>query len=398
MPLKTASSIAAALVLMLVAVTVQPGASAYEPVEPEPLRRAQRLRAQEIAARGDIVLVGWREGGRPDRLSMALSRDGGATFLRGNGKLRRFNLAGLAGRGLSLAVCGRSDVRSMWAVTALRARADRAGDSDVLLTRRSLASPKRDAVQLFLTAPTAKRQVRDADIACVGDHHLAIAWVEKKDGRVRARLAIRRLTRAGQSTPVRTYKLGRAVLRGGISVAATPDDVHVAWIKGANQHLRYERFRVVKRSASRFERGQASGIAWRDVERPQIDARGRKVVVAYSDGGDLKVKLSRDRGASFGSAEALAAGTTSQPARARSIALSGARIVVEGVDRTGGSRTPTRFESTDLGSTWQGLAFGHDGIRLGALEKIDYRKSRLKELLHDDGPAGDTLRARREVP
>lgn len=388
----------AGLAALLALTTTLPVAGALEPAAPEPLRRAQKLRAQDIEARPGVVALGWREGGQPDQLYLGLSRDGGASFLKGSGRLRKFPLVGLAGRGLSLAVCGRRDVRSAWAVTALRARNDRAGDSDVLLTRRGLARPARDASQLFITTPTAKRQVRDADVACVGDHHLAIAWLEKKDGRVRARLAIRRLRRTGQSRPVRAYNLGPALMRGGIAVAATPDAVHVAWTKHDRQHLRYERFEVLDRRASRFERGLARGLAWRDVERPVLTARGRKVIAAYSDAGDLKAKWSDDAGASFGSAERLAAGSSRSPSRARSITLSGKRIVIEAIDRTSGTRVPTRLESRDLGASWNRLVFGNDGVRLAALEKIDYRSSRLKVLLHDDGARVDTLRARHEVP
>ncbi len=391
---------ATALFSSFLALTVAlPAAAAYEAAAPEPLRSAKKLRAQGITARGDAVVLGWREGGKPDRLWMSLSRDGGETYQKGSGKLRRFGLVGLAGRGLSLSVCGPRSERSFWAVTAYRSRTDRyAGESDVLLTRRGLDRPASNAVQLFITSPSAKRQVRDADVACVGDHHLAIAWLEKKDGRTRARLAIRRLTDAGRSESVRKINLGPAMMNGGIAVAATPDAIHVVWTKKDKGHLRYERFRVKSKKKSRFERGLARGLAWSDVEHPVLTARGRKVAVAYSDAGALKLRLSGDAGASFGTAERLADGTSQKQSRARSISLSGTRLVVEAIDRSGGGRVPARFESTDLGSSWTGLVFGNDGVRLGALEKVSYGESRLKEVLHDDGSRVDTLRARYEGP
>ncbi len=391
-------SLSALLTSLLVLTVALPASAAYEQAAPEPLRSAKKLRAQDITARGDVVVLGWREGGKPDRLWMALSRDGGETYQKGSGKLRRFGLVGLAGRGLSLEICGPRSDRSFWAVTAYRARTDRAGESDVLLTRRSLDRPANDAVQLFITSPSAKRQVRDADVACVGDHHLAIAWLEKKDGRTRGRLAIRRLTEAGRSESVRKINLGPAVMNGGIAVAATPDAIHVVWTKNDKHHLRYERFAVKNKKKSRFERGFARGLAWSDVEQPVLAARGRKVAVAYSDAGTLKLRLSDDFGASFGNAERLADGTTRAPSRARSISLSGTRLVVEAIDRSGRQRVPARIESTDLGSTWTGLVFGNDGVRLGALEKISDSESRLKEVLHDDGSHGDTLQARYEGP
>ncbi len=390
---------ATALFSSFLALTVAlPAAAAYEAAAPEPLRSAKKLRAQDITARGDDVVLGWREGGKPDRLWMSLSRDGGETYQKGSGKLRRFGLVGLAGHGLSLSVCGPHSERSFWAVTAYRSRTDRAGESDVLLTRRGLDRPASNAVQLFITSPRAKRQVRDADVACVGDHHLAIAWLEKKDGRTRARLAIRRLTDAGRSESVRKINLGPAVMKGGIAVAATPSAIHVVWTKNDKHHLRYERFRVKSKKKSRFERGLARGLAWSDVEQPVLTARGRKVAVAYSDAGALKLRLSDDAGASFGGAESLADGTSQKPSRARSISLSGTRLVVEAIDRSGGGRVPARLESTDLGSSWSGLVFGNDGVRLGALQKVSYGESRLKEVLHDDGSRVDTLRARYEGP
>lgn len=375
-----------------------PAASASVVADPEPLRRARTLRAQDITARGDLVAISWRERDTADRLLMSLSRDGGASYRRGNGRLRTFNLAGIPGRGAALAICGRGDGRSIWAVTILRARSDRAGDADVLLTRRNGSRPKGDAGQLFITRPVARRQVRDADVACVGNHHLAIAWLERKDGRLRARLSIRRLTPDGVSRPVRTYDLGSAVLGGGIAVDATPDIIHVAWTVGSRKHLRFARLEVESRADSRFDRRRTRRLAWRDVERPKLAARGRSVVLAYTDGGEVKVRTSQDRGASFGPAERLANGSVQAPSRARSVSLSGQRIVVEAIDRSSGQRVPTRLESPDLGVSWSGLAFGHVGARLGALQKIDYRTSRLMELLHHDGSGGDTLRARHEEP
>ena len=391
-------SVTGLLSSFLALVVALPAVAAYEPAAPEPLRTAKKLRAQDITARGDDVVLGWREGGKPDRLWMSLSRDGGETYQKGSGKLRRFGLVGLAGRGLSLSVCGPRSERSFWAVTAYRSRTDRAGESDVLLTRRGLDRPASNAVQLFITSPSAKRQVRDADVACVGDHHLAIAWLEKKNGKTRARLAIRRLTDAGRSESVRTINLGSAVMNGGIAVAATPDAIHLVWTKTDKQHLRYERFRVKSQKKSRFVRGLARGLAWSDVDHPVLTARGRNVAVAYSDAGTLKLRLSDDAGATFGTAEHLADGTIQKPSRARSISMSGTRVVVEAIDRRGGGRVPARFESTDLGSSWTGLVFDNDGVRLGALEKVSYGESRLKEVLHDDGSRVDTLRARYEGP
>ena len=145
-------------------------------------------------------------------------------------------------------------------------------------------------------------------------------------------------------------------------------------------------------------------LGTRDAVRPQVAARGKKVVVAYSDDGKLKAKVSKNRGGAFGKAsQLLGSGNVKKPSLATSIDLSGTRIVVQAMKKqpsgSGPTRVPVRLESPDTGTTWSSPEeFGNRGQRVSALQKLSSSSSLLKEAWHDDGPAIDLLRVQREVP
>lgn len=393
--MKTIPRLALACSVALLIGSGTPATGASEASRPDPLRRDARLVVQDIAARFGVVGVGWREGQKPGRLLVAFSKDGGASFLKNNGNLRKFNTLGLPGRGLSLDICGPKGERSIWIGTAMRQGRDDAGDADVLLTRRSVRSPIRDAYQAFLTSPSRQRSVRSVDVACIGNEYLAIAWLEKLKGRTRARLMIRDQASFGTTDEVvsKVFNLGEARFWGGISVAANARGVHVAWVRGSRRHLRIRTFLIEGDDRPPASPQPAVRLAWGDIARPQVATSGSRVIVAYSDAGKVRARLSLDRGASFGSAIRLVgSGSRSRPSRVHSIDLSGRSIVVEATRREGATATPQRLRSDDLGATWSTRSFGHRGTRVGALQSVRQGAALLTEAWHHDGRSGDTLR------
>lgn len=390
-------ALAAAISVVLTSTTLALGA--FQASEPNPLRQRTTIRVQDAAADGQILAVGWREskGSGAGLLRVAFSTDAGGTFLKNNGKLRFYSVAGKAKRGLSIDSCkGR-----IWAASAAGFPGDASGDSDVLVSRRIVGG---SAGQAFVTPPSQSRTVRQVDVACAGGRLLAIAWLERNPSGLRARLMIRD---QGSLTPAATnqvFDLGPARGKDGISVAATGKSAYVAWSKGNRQDLQFARVDIGKGAAPSLTRRATIRLATRDAVRPQVAARGKKVVVAYADDGKLKAKVSKNRGGAFGKAsQLLGSGNVKQPSLATSVDLSGTRIVVQAMRKqpsgAGPTRVPVRLESSNTGTTWSSPEeFGNRGQRVSALQKLSSSNSLLKEAWHDDGPAIDLLRVQREVP
>ena len=125
--------------------------------------------------------------------------------------------------------------------TAANYPGDGAADRDVLLTSRTIGG---SAAQAFLTQADTERTVSAVSIGCVGKKLLAVAWLEQSFGKSRAKLMLRSLEPLGETPAFRkVIGLGDADRKGGISVDASTDAVHVAWTAGADRDLLFTRFR-----------------------------------------------------------------------------------------------------------------------------------------------------------
>lgn len=381
-------SIAAILVLT----TAAPALGAFDASDPNPLRKRTLIRLGDVIANGSIMAVGYREGPKPGRLFVNFSKDGGDTFLKSNGKPRRFPVAGFGKFGISLDFCD----KTIWAGSSAHFPGDsRANDSDVLVTRRPISGGQGQA---FVTSPNRNRRVRSVDVDCIGKGFLAVAWLEKLEGTTRARLIIQDQGSLAAVDFKRSFNLGKAILGGGISVAATGDAVHVAWTRGKARNVMIQRFGVGEGDKPVISKGPVQKIGSRDAMWPQLAARGGRVAAAYTDAGKVKVKVSDDGGKTYGGFDKVVPGKKGSPSKAHSIDLSDDRIVVEAERREGGSKTPVRVETEDFAATWTTQEFGHRGARRGALERTGSGESLLKEAWHNNGRAQDTLRAQHEVP
>ncbi len=390
--------LAASAALTLVVTAAAPiAAVSYQEAKPSPLRKDSMLRVRDIAANGQtsegaIVAVGWRQSSKPAKLFLAFSTDGGRDYRRTNGNLRKYPILGDGKLGMSLAICsGR-----VWAGSAFQSPGDAPGQSDVFLTTRTIGG---GADQRFMTDSSADRKVNDVQVACVGKGLMAIAWLENNGGNVKARLMLRTDEPLSETPAFQTtFNLGAAVFKDGIGVAATPGAVHVTWTKGANRHLRMKRFLVSNSASLDISPRPTETIAFKDARFPQIAARGKRVVVAYSDSGKIKTKLSKDRGVNYGSASRIiGSGTANKPSRTHSIDMVGTRIVVEASANRKGTLTPQRIQSQNLGSSRNSRDFGHKGSRVGALMRKKNKPARLMEAWYDNGSV-DTLRASYEKP
>lgn len=390
--------VAVASALTLVLTAAAPMMAASKESQPSPLRAGSLVRAKDIAANGNtaggaIVAVGWHEGSKPGQLNLAFSTNGGKDFRRSNGNLRKYPVVGEPSLGMSLDVCA----GKVWAATGYRSSSDKPGDSDVFLTSRTIGG---GAAQALLTSTSADRRVRDVTVSCVSNQLIAIAWLQKVGNKTTAQLMLRSMEPLG-STPSfkKVYNLGLAELKSGLDVAATPSSVAVAFVRDG--HLRLKRFDV--EGPTTITNNPLKTIAWKDVKFPVMDARGKRLAVAYSDAGKVRVKMSKDLGATLGKARTLAGtGGIKNPSRAYSIDLVGDRVVATlGVySKAAGKVTPQRLTSSTFGEKWSKRSFGNKGARYASLIKKKNQPPLIVESWHNNAPKGsnDTLRSRYELP
>jgi hypothetical protein len=395
---RTLHAVASALVLVLAVAT--PMAGATRKAEPSPLRAGNLLRVKDIAAngntgRGQVVAIGWREASKPGRLYLAFSRDGGKDYRRTNGRLRKYPVVGDPRRGISLAICA----KRIWAATAYRRPSDRPGDADVLLTSRTIGG---GAAQALMTSTTADRRVRDVSISCVGNQYIAVGWLNRNgNGKTTARVMVRSLEPLGTPpTFKRIFNLGVAEFGSGLDVAATPALVAVAFVRDGD--LRLKRFEVDRTAPGAITGEALKTIVRRDVEHPRMAAKSRRLVVAYTDRGKLRAKVSGDLGETLSSPVTLArTGGLRNPSLADSVDVVGDRIVATArVYSQATGYKPQRISSADFGNSWSARTFGNVGARVAALLKKQGRDPLLVEAWHNNAPKGlaDTLRARYELP
>jgi hypothetical protein len=138
-------------------------------------------------------------------------------------------------------------------------------------------------------------------------------------------------------------------------------------------------------------------MASSDTGRPQVAARGLSTVVAYTDNGKAKARVSADGGITFAPASVvIGTGSVASPSEVHTADVSGARIVIEATASKNGELTPVRVESVDGGATWATRSFGNVGARVGALSKDTQTTSILIEAWQNNSPGSDTIRAQYE--
>jgi hypothetical protein len=388
---------AVATALTLVMAAAAPVMGAYKAAQPDPLVKDALLRVLDMATAGKtakygpVVAIGYRKDTKPGELFVTYSTDGGRSYLKAPETLRQFRVAGDGMRGLSLDVCG----GRIWAATAANYPGDVSGDRDVLLTSRTIGGA---AAQAFLTKSDADRTVSAVDVGCVGKKLLAVAWIEQSFGKSRAKLMLRSLETLGETPKYRkVIGLGDADRKGGISVDASTDTVHVAWTAGADRDLRYQRFVVTGDSPPDVIPGPVETMASSDTGRPQVAARGLSTVVAFTDNGKAKARVSADGGITFApAAVVIGTGSVASPSEVHTADVSGARIVIEATASKNGQLTPVRVESVDGGATWATRSFGNVGARVGALSKDTQTTSVLVEAWQNNSSGPDTIRAQYE--
>jgi len=377
----------------LVLTSVAPITGATRQAQPSPLRAANLLRVKDIATNGviknGIVTVGYQEASKPGQLYVAWSVDGGQDYRRSSGKLRRYRVVGDPSLGMSIDACA----KRIWIGSAWGNPNDRPGDSDVVLTTRTIDG---GAAQKLMTKTSKDHKVRDVEVTCVTGRLIAVAWLQKSGTKSRAKLVLRSVEDLGATPAYRqTFDLGTAEYPSGLALTATPDQVSVAFVRNGDLYLHRLGIEDGRAGSASQKR-----IVWNDVKDPQLAAHRNRLAVVYSDAGKVKAKLSQDGGDSLSKPNVLArSGSLRNPSRPFSVDVIGKRIVSTASVNTDGKTTPQRFSSSDFGQNWRTSTFGNRGARMASLLKIKGQPSLLMEAWHNNAPKGisDTLRARYEL-
>lgn len=310
----------------------------------------------DVASRGSTVVVtaDVEVGGVPV-VEMHWSTDGGAT----GGWDGDTITSGLVPRlESSAAVC---DGRAVAAHVLQMDSATRG----ILTHTNSLTSP----VEGTREWTTVNVIARKPDVACVANSELAIAWFERLSSGYKVVLETGVV--AGDDLSPQRLSLGTGSPGRGLSVAATSDRVYVAWFDGST--LKVRRYRIGTGAAHTLTSlGTTSLGRVQGGTNPKVGADGARVVIAYTQGADLKVRRSTNKGVSFSSARTVRnlPDASEVGALATGVTVKGSKVAL-GVDDVGGietlSGTGRGYTSTDGGASFSRVTTHPGGRVLTAL-------------------------------
>lgn len=333
-----------ALTAALVLTSLAPVSAAWAPTKIiRSISAGELLTAEDMAGLGSRVLVGWEQEGATQKAFMRWSLDGGNTWKA----TRRLDTRPI--RELQVDTCK----GWAWGVAGLHVPEAPAGEWLISLDGYKMNGSPHEASILTLSG-----QSRTPDIACAGGKRLAVAWFRKVSGGHRVKFFSRGilLNPLGDNPPEVKHDLGMGNLQRGLSVAATKDRIYVAWFKGDNLMLR----RYGVGAAPNFpitHLGTQSLGSYQYGNYPRLGAAGGRVALAYMNRADLVVRVSANRGVSWGAQRTL----RDEPfpseiaASPTNVDVRGSRILVSGIEQ-GGIETPSGkgflYQSNDGGGSW----------------------------------------------
>jgi hypothetical protein len=245
---------------------------------------------------------------------------------------------------------------------------------------------------------TTSGVARTPDGACVANHELAVVWFRKTSDGWKVRLQARATTGAGS---VQQIDLGSGTPSRGLAIASSSHRVYVAWFRGGVLKLR--RFAIGGPPNHTLTSLGTSTIAVMPYgDTPELGADGDRVILAFMDRADLKVRRSTDRGVSFGSARTL----RDEPfpseigAFPTTVSVRGTRVAIGAVELGGIEELTGRglgYKSTNGGATYTRISSHSSGRVVATLVRPGsvYRYAELWDQSISD-PSAHTIRFRRE--
>ena len=181
----------------------------------------------------------------------------------------------------------------------------------------------------------------------------------------------------GDTVPEQSFDLGTGDYSRGLAIAATKDMVYVAWFRG--NALKLRRFSVGAGPGYLLSSLGTSTIATlAHAGSVELGAQASRVVVAYAQDSDVRIRRSTNEGASFGSPRTLVNNEAGGFASAwpTTVAVKGERMVVgvtEVVGDIGFSGAGFGYLSTNGGSSWTLKPSHSRGLLVAGLVKVGTR-------------------------
>jgi hypothetical protein len=317
----------------------------------------------------------WQEGQPAEQRSFVrYSADGGTTFA-GRARLGQgdafYELPDGPNRDPQVDVCHAEDGDVAVAVSILRiAPNQREVELDYFPLDGS--TPTRNYLQ---NGPAGGQVPVAPDIACIGQRRLVGAFIDRSTDPAHLKVVIRRFDFCPvHCTPPLFYQfdLGPARASGGLSVAATADRAYVVWARGAD--VRLKSFSIADDLPATVTPHPAVTI----LESPRasdltLGASGDRVVLAYRAANDARVRISDDRGQTFGPRIVYIDGPSEASellAFPTSVDIRGGRILLGGGEQCcilGNNVTATSHFSPDGGVSWTSRSHSIHGMQLAAL-------------------------------
>ncbi|MCY7417851.1 MAG: hypothetical protein LH650_05030 [Chloroflexi bacterium] len=290
----------------------------------------------------------------------------------------------------------------VWAIDRLRVTGAPAHEWLVALSGRSTSTPEFESSVL-----TTSGEAREPDLACVGTRRLAAAWFQKSGDTWRVKVRSRAVIPQpkGDEPPAQSFDLGTGDLYAGLAIAATKDMVYVAWFQGDT--LKVRRFTVGAGPdylLSNLETVSVATLPY--ASSVELGAQGLRVVLAYSQNSDVKVRTSTTLGSAFGSARTIRNNSDEGfvSARPTTVGVKGDRLVVGVVEYFGDiglTGSGFGYLSTNGGTSWTRKPSHSRGLVVAGLVKVGtgYRYAEAwDQSIYDEGdsPSVERLRYRRE--
>ncbi|MCY7417850.1 MAG: hypothetical protein LH650_05025 [Chloroflexi bacterium] len=213
---------------------------------------------------------------------------------------------------------------------------------------------------------------RRPDVACVADTELVAAWFQKSGGKHVVKVRTRAVV--GIDASPQSFSLGAGTAGRGLAIATSATRVYVAWFQGDT--LKVRRFSISGSSGHALTSlGTTTVGTLPDACDPEIGADGDRVVLAYSDRADLKVRRSTNRGVAFGRAIRLRDEPfpSEKGAFPTTVAVKGARVAIGGQE-IGGIETLVAkglgYRSTNGGSSYTQESTHSGGRTVATLVKV----------------------------
>ena len=348
-PANVRTVLALSVVAVLGVVTPVAAAGWRDPIVLSQVVRDKMVGIGDIAARGRNIVVGWNED-HPSGNRAAYVRwstNGGVSFAP------RVRLHTEPQREVQVDACA----GWAWATASLGSGAEQL----ITLDKRQLSGSEVEQSLLTTTGIS-----RGPDVACGGER-LVVAWFQRSGDEWRVKVHARGVHDEilGDSLPPFDADLGTGSRSRGLAVAATDERVYVAWFRG--NALKVRRYRIGSGSNHQLTHLGTSTITSQGGAMPRMGADGDRVAIAYGRG-DARVRVSVDRGVSWGSWRRLCNDAFEIWCYPGSVDIRGSRIIVALTAETVGFGDSWVERSTTDGRSWSEVAGSHRAGRMvGAL-------------------------------